>query len=270
MAKTLLAILPLLFVALAGCDKAPGQGPEPKPSQGAAIASPAAPAEVLEPAGWAAKPQDQWPQIVMTNDASFNGHTPLRGASSFLIRWSSGEILAATAQHLLGENGGVEPQVTLAQLDSSLKSWIMYPRTRPDRAVRILGSASISNPPALSDWVLLHVDTKSSKVQPLTLRKTPVKVGERVHLIGVTYAEPDVMQKVYTGTVTARARDRFRYDIAPHVDIRGFSGAPIVDDAGHLVGVMTVWFQPKLDGDLFTEAGGEDAAAALTIYKAAK
>jgi S1-C subfamily serine protease len=51
------------------------------------------------------------------------------------------------------------------------------------------------------------------------------------------------------------------------VDIRGFSGAPIVDDAGLVVGVMTVWFQPKMDGELWTEAGGEDALSALKALR---
>ncbi|MCX6849693.1 MAG: hypothetical protein NTY98_12300, partial [Verrucomicrobia bacterium] len=82
-------------------------------------------------------------------------------------------------------------------------------------------------------------------------------------------AEPDVAQKVYSGVVTARGYvDRFRYTITPHVDITGFSGAPIVDEKGLLVGVMTVWFQPQMEGELWTEAGGEDAQTALARIKA--
>jgi len=80
-----------------------------------------------------------------------------------------------------------------------------------------------------------------------------VSVGERVHLVGVSYTEPDVAQKVYSRVVTARGfGDRFRYDISPHVDIRGFSGAPVPGDAGWVVGVRTIWFQRRMDGELWT------------------
>lgn len=36
------------------------------------------------------------------------------------------------------------------------------------------------------------------------------------------------------------------------------------DRAGHVVGVMTVWFQPRMQGEKDLEAGGEDAAS---IYR---
>ncbi|XXT22385.1 hypothetical protein WME94_12575 [Sorangium sp. So ce429] len=38
----------------------------------------------------------------------------------------------------------------------------------------------------------------------------------------------------------------------------------VVDQAGHVVGVMTVSFQPRMQGKLHLEAGGEDATA---IYR---
>jgi hypothetical protein len=36
-----------------------------------------------------------------------------------------------------------------------------------------------------------------------------------------------------------------------------------VDSKGLVVGVMTVWFEPRMQGDLFLEAGGEDTASLL-------
>jgi hypothetical protein len=73
---------------------------------------------------------------------------------------------------------------------------------------------------------------------------------------------------VYTGTVIQRANgDLFRYDLVPPVDIRGFSGAPIIDEKGYVVGVMMVWFEPKMMGDNFLEAGGQDAAAVYELLR---
>jgi Trypsin-like peptidase domain len=254
----------IVFLFICGCDRSNTKDALPTSMDVSPSPKDASPTSEI----WARLPHEQWPQLVLTNSAKFKGHSPLNGASGFLIRTEAGKILAATARHLLGENGGVEPEVSLADLDANFDSWVMYPRTLPDHGVKLLGSASKTNGPKNNDWVLLRVDGEPTHVTPLRIRRDPVKVGERVHLVGVSYAEPDVVQKVYSGVVTARGGgNRFRYDISPHVDIRGFSGAPVVDNAGLLVGVMTVWFQPRMNGELYTEAGGEDAAGALAIMK---
>jgi S1-C subfamily serine protease len=78
------------------------------------------------------------------------------------------------------------------------------------------------------------------------LRRDPVKV----FLIGVTYSENDRAQNVDLGQVTKRELgDRFRYDIDLPVDLQGFSGAPIIDVRGQVVGVMTVWVDRKNAGE---------------------
>src|SRR5207302_11065135 len=56
-------------------------------------------------------------------------------------------------------------------------------------------------------------------------------------LMGCPYDELGCRQNVYTGKVTARSGDRFRFDIEPPVDLRGFSGAPILDRYGRVVGI---------------------------------
>lgn len=249
-------LLMLLAVILTGCDRE-------KVAEEKNVTERAA-----EP--WVSSPHEKWPQMVLTNDAEFKGHTPLQGASGFLLQTDSGAVLAASARHLLGENGGVEPEVKLKDLDASLGCWFMHPRTRPNERVMITGSATRLEGRKYDDWVLLTVaEGWASVATPLKIRREPVKVGEKVFLVGVSYAEPDVAQKVYSGVVTARGYvDRFRYTITPHVDITGFSGAPIVDEKGLLVGVMTVWFEPRMEGKLWIEAGGEDAQTALARMKA--
>ena len=221
------------------------------------------PTTPARPEPWVKLPFAQWPQLVLTNDATFKGHTPLHGASAFLVRGPNGATLAATARHLLGPNGGVEPTVGPDQLDKNLKAWTLFPRTRPKQTIRILGSAMTQNPPERNDWLLLRVEGAPKHAHPLTLRRDPVKAGEKVFLVGVSYAEPTVAQKVYAGVVTDREiGDRFRYDITPHVDIRGFSGAPILDQSGFVVGVMSVCFEPRTVGELHAEAGGVERAQA--------
>jgi hypothetical protein len=219
------------------------------------------PAEV-----WALKPPSEWPQMVLTNLAEFRGHTSLNGASSFLVQTPDGRVVAATAKHLLGENGGVEPTVEPGQLGEVLSSWHMHPRTKPEATVAITGLGFPLPVDKDLDWLLLTLDDgpKNLPSLPLQLRRAPVTVGEEVFLVGVPYSEPEKAQNVYRGRVTERRfGDRFRYTVDPPVDIRGFSGAPIVDGHGHVVGVMTIWFDPKMQGEKFLEAGGEDAVSLL-------
>lgn len=214
----------------------------------------------VESETWISLPPNQWPQMVLTNYAEFEGHTELDAASGFLIRTPEDEVIAATAKHLVGYNGGVEPTLPVTKLNERLRMWRMFPRTKPDDFVEITGLAAGGLDQEGLDWLLLTIEpTDPLPAYPLRARKQPVEIGETVYLIGCPYSEPDCQQNVYTGVVTGRDYDdRFRYDLKPAVDLRGFSGAPIIDKNGHLVGVMTVWFDPKMSGDQYLEGGGED------------
>ncbi|WP_159397076.1 S1 family peptidase [Sorangium cellulosum] len=199
----------------------------------------------------------------MTNHAEFHGHTALQGASAFLVRTQDGRTLAATAKHLLGQNGGVDPEVSVVALDGAIRSWRLFPRTLEDQFVEAGKVAAPGLDDPKLDWLLLTLkDTgKPLPATPLRLRPRPVEVGEDIYLVGCPYIEEPCKQNVYAGKVTARNGHRFRYDVDPPVDLRGFSGAPAIDRAGHVVGVIMLWFQPRKQDEKFLEAGGEDAAS---------
>ena len=203
--------------------------------------------------------------MVLTNDATFDGHTPLQGSSAFLIRAANDRIVAATAKHLLGAGGGVEPPVPPNELRKVLRSWRVFPRTVPQTAadLEVLNAKDADLPGC--DWFLLKVKSPLDQLPayPLQCRSQPVRVGEKVYLIGCPYTEPKAKQNVYVGKVTERKLDRFRYDLSPPVRLNGFSGSPIVDRRGNLVGVMTVWFEPKMIEDKHLEGGGEDVVTIL-------
>src|SRR5262249_7552885 len=140
------ALVTLVFVA--GCQRS---GQEEKPAQDPIQHR--KPPSAVQPEPWASKPPNDWPQLVLTNHAVFNGHTPLRGASAFLIKTGDGRTLAATAKHLLGANGGVEPEISVARLSRVLQSWRMYPRTRPDEFVSADGVGAEGLDDENMDWM---------------------------------------------------------------------------------------------------------------------
>jgi hypothetical protein len=254
MKRIAISLLPFVLAA-AGCDN--------RPQTSTAAPTPWATEIPAQP--WMRLPTTEWPQMVLTNETKFKGHTALHGASSFLLQAPDGRIVAATALHLLGENGGVDPAIAPEQLPAVLSSWQMFPRTKPDSAVTITGLAYKAPVKKSLDWLLLTVAPRTTgplPALPLTISPLPVSIGDEVFLVGVPYVEKDRAQNVYRGRVTERGfGDRFRYSIDPPVDIRGFSGAPILNKYGYVVGVMSVWFEPKMQGEKFLEAGGEDAAS---------
>ena len=48
------------------------------------------------------------------------------------------------------------------------------------------------------------------------------------------------------------------------------SGAPVVDNSGRVVGVMTIWFNAKKNGKKYLEAGGEDATSIYDRLESAR
>ncbi|MBK1791277.1 S1 family peptidase [Persicirhabdus sediminis] len=241
--KLLIAIIPML---LASCDME---------KQNAV--------DLSTPEPWANKAFSEWPQIVLTNEAKFTGHTPLRGASAFLVQDKRGLTYGATARHLLGPNGGVTPEIDSYYLDEVLESWKVHPRTLSDQSLK-LGRVIFTEDYAYEeshDWLVMETvfNPLGYPAQPLRMRAEPAEVGETVYLVGVPYDEPASVQNVYKGEVTKREHGNlFRFSIEPAVDLRGFSGAPILDTNGHAIGVLSIGFQPKQVGGKHVEAGGED------------
>ena len=193
------------------------------------------------PESWAAQPPHLWPQIVLTNQASFHFHSPLEGASCCLLQTDDGRIVAATAKQLLGEAGGVTPEIAPAQLNGALEAWRMYPRTRPSEAVAISGLAAPGLDRPGRDLLFLRVFTSPAGLpaQPLRIRAAPVRPGETVYLLACPFSQQDRSQNVYSGQITKCDENTFTFSMNPPLEIAGLSGAPVIDAKGHALGIMT-------------------------------
>jgi hypothetical protein len=228
-----------LGLTLMGQARAEPAREAPAGTTAAALANPPASQPGDRPAEkWASLPPRQWPQILLTHRAKFKGNRELVGASAFLIRTDSGRILGATAKHLLGPEGGVEPAIPLSDLNAAILSWALHPRTLPSQAITLDKLALSPEGEASHDALALTVKgTGAPPAWPLRLRPEPVTAGEKVYLVGVPYTEPRSRQNVYAGQVQQVTAGGFEYTIAPPVATRGFSGAPVLDAKGYLVGI---------------------------------
>lgn len=179
-------------------------------------------------------------QILLTNSAKFTNDRTMEGASGFLINYN-GANLAVTARHLLGEDGGVSPEVKIDDLGKSLINWEMMPRIiSNDKETVKLEAKGLDFSQSEDDIVLLKILSKEFDIETLIPKFDYPKDGETLYLIGCPYSQTKCRQNFYE-------IDSYGYDdeskriigeIKSKDDLRGFSGAPLVNAKGEVVGVL--------------------------------
>lgn len=230
----------------------------------------AASEEKQVPPAWSKEPVTAWPQFVLTNEATFKGHTPLNGASAFLMLMPDDDVSLVTARHLIGAEGGVEPPVALTDFDMVLAKWEAYPRTRPEARLSVKGLAMNTLAGARQDWLLLHLKDPKGKLPatPLRPRVKRAEIGDVAYLIGVPYADAKSSQNVYKGKVTKRpTRNYFELEFEPPVKLAGFSGAPVVDADGYLLGMVTTAPKSTRGDGLQTACWCQDISVGYSLWK---
>ena len=202
-------------------------------------------------------------QILLTNTAIFADNRILEGGSGFLIRHNN-QTFAVSAKHLLGEAGGVEPEVNLTQLDKSLTIWRMTPRVVVNAATETvnLNAKGLDFKQTVHDILLLNVASETFDLAILKPNFALPAVGESLYLIGCPYSETHCKQNVYRLKFAEydKTEAALFCEITSDVDLRGFSGAPVVNQNGEAVGVLVS----------SVEANGKIYAAATHIKEIQK
>jgi hypothetical protein len=193
---------------------------------------------------WISKPAAQWPQIHLKNEVKLTGNRSMNGASASLIKLDDGRLLAVTARHLIGPDGGIDPAIPLAQLDSSIQSWILSTYAAAQPQIRLGKLATKLEDEGLHDCLIFNA-AEIGKLPGLALRPRtePLKEGDKLYLLGCPYDQTPYRQNAYGGSVIGineggKNDGTIDFKLEAQVVTRGFSGAPVIDENGHFAGIF--------------------------------
>ncbi|UOQ73761.1 trypsin-like serine protease [Hymenobacter cellulosilyticus] len=167
-----------------------------------------------------------------------------RFSCGFLLQ-HQGDTFAVTAKHLLkviktGEMGSVS-------FGTSIKSWSLFPLNRPENRVVTKKLLNENTKEALDDkatydddWLVFSLGSNTSGVKPLKVRTTPLQAGEKLYVVGWTRRIESGPQRVYEFEYykTIDHRILLKEVLVPE-QFGGLSGAPLVDEQGLVVGVVS-------------------------------
>ncbi len=203
---------------------------------------------------WLLKPKEQWPQIALVNDVTYkNGNkyedpTITYAASGFLLDTGK-DTLAITAKHVIwvARNKASDK----VYINDHLKTWKMYPKHNPvdsviiDRLINEDPNEKLFDGPdngvLQRDWLVFSTKYVSPNIQPVRLREEPVKVGDKVYLIGNPYR----FDKTLTAEGHINKKEgntlliKFNDPAIRTAFLGGASGSPILDENGKLIGIFS-------------------------------
>ena len=199
----------------------------------------------LEAEPWMKTPNKNWPQILLTNKALFKGHSDLGCASGFLIKTATG-VLACTAKHVIEEAGGcTNPPIDAKNLNKVLMSWKMFPRAVVKDTVTL---ERLLNPGTSRDILLFTVKSANKKVFALSPSLEEPVADQKLFMIGCEYRDKACNQRVYQGRFLHLNEGQWVMTGPKSVDLTGFSGAPVLNEKGHVIGLVSAG--GDIDGDV--------------------
>jgi hypothetical protein len=184
--------------------------------------------------------------IALTNKIEFvdSKFDQPRFSCGFLLAYAN-DTFAVTAKHLMQF---IKPDDMKALVfTNSIKNWSLFMLDNPsiaattgkllnESASEVLTDKSIYD----NDWLVFSVAQSNSNIKALQPRLTPLVAGEKLYVVGWTRRMEEGPQRVYEFEYykTIGHRILLKDIIVPEL-MGGLSGAPLVDEAGKVVGIVS-------------------------------
>jgi hypothetical protein len=197
---------------------------------------------------WTSLPKEKWPVVALANHVKFkNGDryidpSFLYGATGFLIEYN-GKKYGVTAKHVLWIARNKKSNAV--EVNDELDHWIMKPKNSSGDSVVIDKLLNEDSTEVLQgsttsilerDMLVFSTRFASPTLSALKPRFSKIASGEKAYVIGNPYNEPATI------VMETKVVDKLGMDILLEQgsgSIGGFSGSPIVDANGNLIGVFS-------------------------------
>ncbi|MFT6747894.1 MAG: hypothetical protein ACJAZ2_002251 [Glaciecola sp.] len=187
-------------------------------------------------------------QILLTNEYQLN-ESRAHGASSFLIL-AKGDTVLCTAKHLLGDAMGISPEIKTEKFDSALVYWKAFPRNNLLSSDTIYSTKIITKQTDSVDIILQNcVHGMENNIIVLKPRLSKAAQGEKFEIIGCQYSDSECHQRKYYATMDSYEEGKMFLISETKFIVPGFSGAPVIDSNGLVIGVLSGG--GELEGELY-------------------
>ncbi|MFS4466718.1 trypsin-like peptidase domain-containing protein [Maribacter sp. 2210JD10-5] len=183
---------------------------------------------------------------VSYQDSSFDNSN---ASNSFLVA-HEGNTYAITAKHILMI--AKTDAMKFVDFEGGLKQWKMHPKNdstkfivadkllNANRKDSLTWDYMDTNWDTYEDWLVFSVKENKTDYTPLSFRKKPLKKGEHLYAIGWTYKDTVGSQRMYEYKFdTTKGNFHSLIQINGPNSMGGLSGAPVVDNKGKIVGLVS-------------------------------
>lgn len=198
---------------------------------------------------------------VSYTDAKFDNPNASNG---FLVKHDK-KTYAITAKHILMI--AKSDKMKFVDFAGELKEWKMYPKNdstsyvvldellNPNQKDSLTWSYMDTNWDTYNDWLVFSIKENNTKHKPLKFRKTPLMKGEKVYAVGWSYGDKTGAQRVYEYTFDEIEGNYLNLiQVKGPPSMGGLSGAPIVDEKGQLVGLVSSGWEDEETKKVFMQA----------------
>lgn len=185
-------------------------------------------------------------EIALVNQISFynSKFDQPKFSCGFLLKYNT-DTFVVTAKHLLKI---IKPEeMTTLSFDKIIKGWSLYPLDKKGEDVITDSLLNENKEERLADkstytddWLVFSLKENHSKAKALEARTTPLVPGEKLYVIGWTRKMESGKQRVYEFEYlkTIDHRILLKEILVPET-FGGLSGAPVVDEQGAVVGIVS-------------------------------
>jgi len=185
-----------------------------------------------------------FPPIALVNSIKFiesKFDNPLDGCA-FLLDTGK-DTLAVTCKHALW--AAKTDSMKYVHFEGGLKEWRMH---RKDDTTKYLITGLLLNENrdeligeinVDSDYLVFKIKENHTGVKPVQLRKTEIRQGEDIFLVGWTFADKVGAQRVYKTKYYKAINNHILLETGAYKNMAGISGGAVLDKDGLLVGIVS-------------------------------